>query len=994
MTQFTGTPGADTLTGGAGDDILDGLDGADRLVGGGGADQLHGGAGDDTLVAGQGALVVDGGAGVDTAELDFHAISNGVSLNVADAQAGVNILGTQVQGVEQIIFASGSGADTLIGGARADSLDAGAGNDVVWGGQGDKLLAGGAGTDLAHLDFTGATISLRYTVGGAAQTLSGAQVSGFEQADVTGGSAGDWLTGGGLNDTFDGAAGNDWLKGDAGDDLLKGGAGMDILEGGAGNDTLDGGGNLYTDQLTGGDGDDLLIGDTGDAMIDGGAGRDHAVLDFWNVSAPVTFSVAANQAAAVKVGVTQLKNLESVDFTASTGKDSLTGGAYADTFRGNDGDDKLSGEGGADSLSGGSGADTLTGGAGDDTLDGGADIDQARFGGLSSDYKAVLLDDGGVRVTDLRSGAPDGVDVIHGVEQFAFADRTLSFAELTSGQANRPPVAVDDTASVSEDTGVAVNVLANDSDPDLGDTTHLVSVDSTGVAGSVSMLPGGSVLYSGGSAAQHLNAGETLVEHFTYTVADQNGAQSTAGVTVTVTGVNDAPTVVDDVVQASEDGPTTIHVLANDSDVDTGDTLTVVGAGGTSGGVKIMPNGDVVYTPGAAAQALNEGESKTETLSYTVKDSHGATSTGSVAVVVHGANDAPEARGDSVTAAKAGVTQFSNLLGNDTDIDQGDHISISGVQAVSAKGAAVTVDVQGNVSYDPGGVFSGLGAGQTATDSFTYNVVDSHGAASTATVSVTITGAPIPEQALIVGAAVDEDASTDDLYQQIIDQAQEALGEPVTLVGVDTTGTKGSVAWSGQSLVYTADDPSFDAMWADQHMPAEFTFTVKTASGQLHTGAVDINVYAANDDPIANPDTVGVDGGASTANLWDALMANDTDADAGQRHAISAVDTTGTLGHVAFDAATHSLVYSADSSTMKALPPGQTLTDHFAYTFRDETGGVSSTTVTVTVTGHTATLVHETGSLEPEAGAGSTPPALASLTDAHQSPGEAGWVFA
>ena len=57
-----GTSGADTLTGGAGNDVLiggagadtlSGGDGRDLLIGGSGADQLDGGTGEDILIAGQ-----------------------------------------------------------------------------------------------------------------------------------------------------------------------------------------------------------------------------------------------------------------------------------------------------------------------------------------------------------------------------------------------------------------------------------------------------------------------------------------------------------------------------------------------------------------------------------------------------------------------------------------------------------------------------------------------------------------------------------------------------------------------------------------------------------------------------------------------------------------------------------------------------------------------------------------------------------------------------
>jgi len=537
------------------------------------------------------------------------------------------------------------------------------------------------------------------------------------------------------------------------------------------------------------------------------------------------------------------------------------------------------------------------------------------------------------------------------VEQFAFSDRSLSFAELVGGQANRPPLAVDDVATVSEDTGVGINVLANDSDPDLADTLHLVSVDTTGVAGVVSAVPGGSVVYSAGPAGQHLNAGETMVEHFTYTVADQTGAQSVAGVTVTVTGVNDAPTVVDDLAQAGEDGPTTIHVLVNDSDVDTGDSLTVVSASASAGVVKVSPQGDLIYTPSATAQALNEGQTKAETLSYTVKDSHGATSTGSVAVLVRGVNDAPVALGDSVTVAKTGPSVLTTLLDNDADADQGDHLSLASVQATSAAGAAVSIDAQGHVAYDPGNLFQALGAGQTAADSFSYQVVDSHGAASTATVSLTITGAALPEDGLRLYTYAEEDGVTDNLYESVLDLAQFTLGEPVTLVSVDAAGTLGTVSLGDHSLVYAADDPELDALWGDDRLTTQFIFTVRTAGGQLHTGAVDILVEGINDDPIANPDTAAVEEGGVTANLWNILMANDTDLDGEQSHTISAIDTAGTVGHVIFDGAAHSLVYAADTAAIAALKPGESLVDHFGYTVRDSYGFVSSTSVAVTVTG-------------------------------------------
>ncbi|MDP3748009.1 MAG: Ig-like domain-containing protein [Phenylobacterium sp.] len=844
-----------------------------------------------------------------------------------------------------------TGADTLTGGVDSDIVEGLGGDDIVTGGLGDTLLAGGAGADLGRLDFSGAGGSLRFAVAAnltGVQTLAGVQVSGFERVELVGGSAGDWLTGGSLSDLLDGRGGNDWLKGGDGDDRLLGGGGHDILDGGAGADTLDGGAG--SDQLIGGAGDDLLVAATGDVSVDGGSGRDHGLLDFMSAGAPISFSIAANLAEAVKVGATPIRGLESIDFSAGPGADNLTGGAFSDTLRGGSGADVLAGEGGDDSLSGGADADTLTGGAGADTIDGGAGLDTARFSGQLSDYRATLLGDGEVAVTDLRAGG-DGADVIRGVERFTFADRTVSFSELVTGEPNHAPVAMDDTATTAEDAGLSLSLLANDSDPDLGDTLKVVSIDTAGVQGSVSLGSDGTIFYTATAAVQALNAGETLTEHFTYTAADMQGATATAGVTLTVVGANDDPTALDNFANLGEDGAT-IDVLANDFDIDAGDQVALTRVtSGVRGAARITAEGTVVYTPGAVAQSLAEGQTLADSFTYTVSDTAGATSEARVSVVIHGENDAPIATADSFTIAKSGVTMLGDLLGNDIDVDQGDHISLSAMQTISAKGATVTVDAQGQFAYDPGAIFADLAAGATTSDSFTYEIVDSHGAASTATVALTVTGSPVAEPALAASAFVEEDASSDNLYQSVLDLAEFVLGESVTLVSIDTGGTLGSVSLGDDSLVYTADHPSLDALWGDHGGDTQFLYTVRTAGGELHTGAVQVTLTGVNDAPEARPDALSIGEGGSSGNLWTSLLSNDLDLDAGQRLDVWSVDTTGTAGRVTFDLNARSLVYNADTPAISSLDAGETLIDSFTYTVRDELGAFSTTTVTVTVAG-------------------------------------------
>jgi Ca2+-binding RTX toxin-like protein len=59
------SPGNDTMDGGAGNDLLFGLDGDDSLTGGAGADRLIGGIGDDTLTGDAGSDILEGGPGND-----------------------------------------------------------------------------------------------------------------------------------------------------------------------------------------------------------------------------------------------------------------------------------------------------------------------------------------------------------------------------------------------------------------------------------------------------------------------------------------------------------------------------------------------------------------------------------------------------------------------------------------------------------------------------------------------------------------------------------------------------------------------------------------------------------------------------------------------------------------------------------------------------------------------------------------------------------------
>src|SRR5262249_50269715 len=99
----------------------------------------------------------------------------------------------------------------------------------------------------------------------------------------------------------------------------------------------------------------------------------------------------------------------------------------------------------------------------------------------------------------------------------------------------------------------------------------------------VTMQADGSFLYDPNDKFDSLGVGQTATDSFTYTVADTQGSISSSAVTITIHGENDAPNAADDNVTVAEDGLLMLQapgLLANDTDIDAGDTKTIVAING------------------------------------------------------------------------------------------------------------------------------------------------------------------------------------------------------------------------------------------------------------------------------------------------------------------------------------------------------------------------------------------------------------------------------
>ena len=145
---------------------------------------------------------------------------------------------------------------------------------------------------------------------------------------------------------------------------------------------------------------------------------------------------------------------------------------------------------------------------------------------------------------DFSAGNPFAVDCLSTATGFVYDIPAFKngFVTVTPIVVNDAPVANDDVGATAADTPLAPaapGVLTNDTD-DLGDVISVTGSDPTSVEGAtVTVNPDGSFIYDPTTSATltALATGATLVDTFTYTIADLAGATDTASVAITVTGV-------------------------------------------------------------------------------------------------------------------------------------------------------------------------------------------------------------------------------------------------------------------------------------------------------------------------------------------------------------------------------------------------------------------------------------------------------------------------
>jgi VCBS repeat-containing protein len=448
------------------------------------------------------------------------------------------------------------------------------------------------------------------------------------------------------------------------------------------------------------------------------------------------------------------------------------------------------------------------------------------------------------------------------------------------------------------------------------------------------------------------------------TATDLSGASASSSFVLDVQNVNDTPTANADTSAAVEDGGSVLldaaTLLANDTDPDFihGDTLSITGVSqAASGAVVSLVNGAVQYDVGSLYQSLAQGQTTTDTFSYTVTDTAGATSTAEVTMTITGINDGPVTADDQAAVQEdLSIAATGNVLSNDSDIDQGTVLQVANAGTQQGQYGSLVLNADGSYHYVLDNntlAVQSLAHGQTVTEQFAYQATD--GIASTpATLTVTITGtndAPVTE---IDAATVQEDvviAASGNVLSNDTDVDQGTVLQVAT-AGV-FVGQFGTLTLNADgSYSYALDNASYGVQSLAEGQVVIDTFDYAATDGITSTpSTLTVSITGTNDAPIVVADVNAVQEDLSITATGNVLT-NDSDIDQGTVLQVANAGVfIGQFGTLTLNAdGSYSYALNNASLGVQSLAQGQVVTDTFDYAATD---GITSTpsTLTVSITG-------------------------------------------
>ncbi|GAA4226544.1 Ca2+-binding RTX toxin-like protein [Sagittula marina] len=985
--DFTGATGAEIIIdGGEGADTVTGSAGGDVLLGGGGGDVINGADGDDTVTAGAGSDSVDGGAGTDQVVVsgnrsDFDITVSGTTVTLADTVGGEG--SDTLVNIEEIAF-----DDVTIGAvAYEDTLgtdedNAASGNvlsndfDLALGSAGLEVIS--AGTAGAEALLSGAAVTFATAKGGSVTinpdgTYSYDPNGAFEALNVgdedtdsfsytVSDADGNTATAtvsidlSGVNDvpTLD----SDTISTGENDTV-----GYDLTDQADDADAEDDGDSLTYSVAPGGDPAKGTVSVTAAGELTFDPGTDFEAL---NEGEPETLTVTVRATDAQGAHVDTTFNItvtgenDAPDALDSYDQTSVPSGTEDDATVSFDlvsllgADIDLDAEDDTSTLSysatvTGTGTVSIVAGSGGPELEYAVPGDlQALNAGQIETITAT------VTATDAQ-GAADSFDVVFTIEGV-----------------NDDPVMIDGSDSAVEDgSAITVDLSALGSDADAEDDGSSLSYAITtplGAGEGSATITGTELSFDPGADFQDLAAGETRDITLGVTATDaQSGTSNEGTITITVTGVNDVPTLQAGTFSLGEDaGETGFDLSALAADVDSDDTpesLTYTILSGPSEGtaaIVVTPGGvELSFDPGSDFQNLDDGESRDVTVRVQAVDGNGGTVEADMVITVTGDNDAPKSGTtvDSFTEANGtlAVVAANVLLSEATDIDDEPLtvVAASVVQNAASSdrdlAGAFVVAADGAISFDLD-LFDDLDDGESEVIVFDYQISDGDEVVATS-VSITISGTNDAPVIADTTTSAQEDGAA--ITVDLLALASDVDGDILSFSAAPLAPGLGSVSVSGNTLTFTPG-PDFQDLDEGDVLPVEIVVT--TSDGDLtDTATITVNVAGQNDAPVIiatdedGTADVSEDAVAGVTVIDLATITSDVDADDLPADLTYTLDAGYTGGGV-FSLNGTDLVFDPNGD-FESLDGSDEAVVTIAVTATDDQGGTQTVDVSVRITG-------------------------------------------
>jgi len=929
------------------------------LNGGVGADTMVGGAGNDTYIVDNinDVIVEDVNAGTDS-------VQSSVTYTLSDNVENLTLTGPS----------TGSGQAPSINGT-GNALD-----NVITGNSGVNVLAGLGGNDTYYVDNTADVVvenigegtdsvfaSATYTLSDNVENLT---LTGAAAINVTGNALDNLITGNSGANVLDGGTGADAMAGGAGDDIYVVdnvgdvvtealNAGTDTVQSSigyslgnnlenlvlTGADNLSGAGNALNNTITGNSGNNLLDGGAGGDTMAGGAGDDTYVVD--NIGDVVVEAVnAGTDTVLASVSYTLASNIENLDLVGAANING-TGNALDNLIVGN------------------SGNNTLTGMEGNDTyvVDNAADV--------------------------VVEAANEGIDTVQSSVSYTLSGNVENLTLTGTASINAIGNALDNVITGNSganvlDGGAGADTLIGGQGNDtlLGGAGNDRYIFNPGDgADTIIDTLGGDILYIGGNLIEAnlegLRDGDNMIVNVLGTTdsitltnwfAQSEGVNRIefgGGSTLDRAGIegllNRPPVANPDAITVYEDGGVvnvpTAALLANDTDPNANDVISVVTVGASAIGatVQLAPStgsgqgGQVRYDIGNRFQELGAGQTVTDSFGYTISDSKGATVSSVVNVTITGVNDAAVTAADTAAVQEdLNITATGNVLSNDTDVDQGTVLSVANAGVFSGSYGSLTLLADGSYTYaldNASLAVQSLVAGQIVTEIFDYQATDGL-IATPSTLTVTITGTNDAPVTTVDTAAVQEDLTLTTAGNVLANDTDVDQGAVLSVADFGIrAGSYGSLTvLADGSYTYGLDNASLAVQSLAAGQIVTEIFDYQTTDGLISTpSTLTVTITGSNDAPLTTVDTAAVQEDlfiSTTGNV----LSNDTDVDQGTiLNVVDAGIFQGNYGQLTLNA-DGSYTYNVDnaSATVQSLGRTAQVSEHFDFAVTDGITSVAS----------------------------------------------------